>query len=372
LPGGIFNTTFFAIDSGCVFSGVHQYPFVIVVGDTGSVWPGDANDDLVANNMDILALGLGFGATGTTRPFASNAWIGQASPAWMDTIPGPVDLKYVDCTGDGVVDANDTLPIQLNYGLTHTKRHSPLRITGADPALRFVLDVDSANVGDTITASILLGDSLLPGLDVYGAAFSILYDPAAVDSSSFSLAFVPSWLSSGGATLQLTRNHPTVSICDAAQVRTTHNTASGWGIIARASIVLVDNIDGKRNSLDSLNVHFDFSNVRIIGLDGQTIPISVAGDSLMVYQLSVDRPGATHVHPPVVYPVPAHGFIRVIAQGHQIIDLELNDLAGRLVQQWQGNDSELLEEVVDAIPAGIYLLRIHTDQGSYTQKIVLE
>ena len=50
----------------------------VPVMPTDSVWPGDANNDLVANNVDLLAVGVGFGATGPVRPNASNLWIPQA------------------------------------------------------------------------------------------------------------------------------------------------------------------------------------------------------------------------------------------------------------------------------------------------------
>jgi hypothetical protein len=51
---------------------------VIIVGSNGSlVWPGDANSDGVADIIDILPIGIGFGSVGPTRANASLSWIGQ-------------------------------------------------------------------------------------------------------------------------------------------------------------------------------------------------------------------------------------------------------------------------------------------------------
>ncbi|MEL7534936.1 MAG: hypothetical protein AAFN10_26780, partial [Bacteroidota bacterium] len=46
----------------------------IFVTATDSVWPGDANSDGVANNLDLLQLGLGFYYVGSARDSVSNTW----------------------------------------------------------------------------------------------------------------------------------------------------------------------------------------------------------------------------------------------------------------------------------------------------------
>ena len=58
---------------------------VLFQGD--SVWPGDANDDGIANNYDVLTLGLGFTALGPPRQTTSTAWQPHLSYQWNDTLP---------------------------------------------------------------------------------------------------------------------------------------------------------------------------------------------------------------------------------------------------------------------------------------------
>ena len=86
-----------------------------------SVWPGDANYDGVANNFDILNLGVNYGTSGPARTAASNAWTGQVCANWANSSPGGINGKHCDCDGNDTVDVADTIPIYLNYGLMHPR-----------------------------------------------------------------------------------------------------------------------------------------------------------------------------------------------------------------------------------------------------------
>ncbi|MFM2048064.1 MAG: hypothetical protein RI955_612, partial [Bacteroidota bacterium] len=86
------------------------------------VWPGDANSDLVADNLDIFPIGLLNGTTGPVRNNASLIWIDQPATTFGTTASGfTVDAKHADCNGDGIIDGNDTTAILQNYGSTHLR-----------------------------------------------------------------------------------------------------------------------------------------------------------------------------------------------------------------------------------------------------------
>src|SRR5690606_19973937 len=59
---------------------------IVVLSYNSLVWPGDANDDLIANNLDLLPIGLYYGASELQRDSVSNLWIGHASLYWTDTL----------------------------------------------------------------------------------------------------------------------------------------------------------------------------------------------------------------------------------------------------------------------------------------------
>lgn len=83
------------------------------------IWPGDADNNGMVDNTDILALGLGYGQTGPQRNNSTIFWNAQYCDQWNDSLPTGVNLKFTDCNGDGVIEVNDTLAISENYNLTH-------------------------------------------------------------------------------------------------------------------------------------------------------------------------------------------------------------------------------------------------------------
>ncbi|MCG4880637.1 hypothetical protein L0P06_11240, partial [Amedibacillus dolichus] len=50
------------------------------------VWPGDANSDGVADNTDVLELGLHYTQTGPARATVSNNWQSYYATNWTGTI----------------------------------------------------------------------------------------------------------------------------------------------------------------------------------------------------------------------------------------------------------------------------------------------
>lgn len=369
---GTYQTTFALLDTACNPMSMYLQHLTVVIADTGHVWPGDANNDLTADFLDLFPIGLAYANTGPARSAQDNLWYGHTASAWNDTLLGPLDKKYVDSDGSGTIDDDDTLAITLNYGLVHTKGRIAARGSGADPALVFDVLQDSAEVGDTVTAAIYLGDAFIPANNVYGIGFQIAYDPAAIDSSTFQLVFQPSWIGDASNTLSIVHNDPVQALCDGAQVRKTHTAVSGMGQIATATFIIIDNIDGKRAQLDSILGQFFFTQAYLIGLDGNALPINPLGDSLMVYQLSVDRPGPGLVDAPTLYPVPSSGLIQVKAPGHELATLEVLDLSGRLLARYDGQGLDRLRLDLGDLPSGTYFLNIHSNMGRFTRRLVLQ
>lgn len=78
------------------------------------VWPGDANNDGIVNQTDILPIGLFWGSSGPARSGGSDVWESQLCNFWMPKI-----VTYVDCDGSGVIDGNDVSVIVANWRKTH-------------------------------------------------------------------------------------------------------------------------------------------------------------------------------------------------------------------------------------------------------------
>jgi hypothetical protein len=358
-------------DSTCMTDVVLPHYITIVVGDTGKVWPGDANNDLIANNMDLLSLGLAFGSNGPVRPSASNNWVGQASLPWLDTIPGGTDKKYQDCNGDGTVNADDTLAITLNYGLTHTKGNIPAaRGQATDPPLQLIIPQDSAYVGDTIEAMIILGDANVPANNVYGIAFTLNYDATLIDSTTFRIEFSPSWLGNGSNSLDIDHNDYTLAACDGAQVRTDHQNTSGMGQIATAHFIIIDNIDGKQQLLTTKMLNFFFSDIVLIRENGEMVAVDPQADSVLVWELSTEfDQGIAPSQNLLVYPNPATDLLTLQSPGSPIREIEIWNLQGQMIGQMQGLDREKVSLPTDRLQAGVYFLKVHNEHGVHTRKL---
>ena len=84
------------------------------------MFPGDANNDGVANQYDILPVGVAYGMEGFPRPGASPIWQPQFQPfAWPQNLPvSGVNLAFVDSDGNGLIDSLDIDAIAFNFAST--------------------------------------------------------------------------------------------------------------------------------------------------------------------------------------------------------------------------------------------------------------
>jgi len=82
--------------------------------ETGpGVYPGDANNDGVVNEVDVLPLGVFWMMTGPDRP-GGTEWRIQPAEVWTD-----LAATYADCNGDSTVNMQDLLVVAINWGNTH-------------------------------------------------------------------------------------------------------------------------------------------------------------------------------------------------------------------------------------------------------------
>ncbi|MEX0811408.1 MAG: T9SS type A sorting domain-containing protein [Chitinophagales bacterium] len=353
--------------------GLRDYWVVKLSPDTGVVaqdlvWPGDANDDGVANVYDILPIAVGYNTAGLVRANASSNWVGQASSDWADTFSIGVNYKHADCDGNGIIDLFDVQPIGMNYGLTHAKSSgSPQQALNPDLFLNF--QKDSFQLGETVQGTIQLGTMSNPIDDIYGIAFSIAYDASIIDSNSFQVDFSNSWLAPIDSSVFLYKDIYSASKVDMGIARIDHNNKTGYGALAIVSFVLQDNIDGKNDLAATLNLNFD--NVVAIAADESELNISSAGDSLFVQNKSVGiAPNFEGQFGLEVYPNPTRG--QLIVEWHENNDLEtikLFDSTGKIISQ--NNISGELKTTLDTqnLPAGIYLLEIAGKNSRSMRKV---
>ena len=327
------------------------------------VWPGDANNDLIANNVDILSLGLLFGASGPARPGASLDWQAQGAPHWGLDLPGSggLDAAFSDTDGDGVIGAADTLAIALNYGLTHNK-HQGISQTG--PLLYF--DTTGLSlpvpVGSQVTLPVMLGTPDAPADSSYGLAFTIAYEPELVDSASAALSAPVSWL--GSNLLTFARDFYADGALPAAITRTDQLMVPGAGQVAQFTFVMIDDI-ARLSGEDTLDL--DFGDIILVDARGQPIPVQRLPARIPVTENTnhLDTGAAPAFR---IYPNPSTGPLTVSGQTGQAVTVTLLDLRGRALRPPQAGHLPLHLNWA-AYPAGSYLIQVDSRLGRQVELV---
>jgi len=364
VPGNTTNNPTFGLLSGTSYTctvgdanGCTSTSTGILMTDSCDyVWPGDANDDAVADNVDILDIGIANGATGTTRPNASLTWIGQPSTPWGQTLLSGTDYKWVDFDGDGTISLVDTQAVVLNYGQTHTNRVLPPDYNASVPDLRIAFAQDSIAAGSTGTITLSLGDAVLPASNIYGIAFRLNYDPAQISTASIGMQSGTTWFGTIGGNAMQVVLHPSSSngFVDVALTRVDQQNVSGNGTI------------GTGNATD---VPVTISNVTVVNNSGASQSVNVIGDTLTV----ADPPLITtldEINNPTdhVYPTQSSDVINVNVSGTRGV-VNIMDLSGRMISTSNVNTGRNTINV-NELPAGNYFLQILHDNGAATSHMI--
>lgn len=327
------------------------------------VYPGDANHDQIANNWDLLPVGIHFNQTGPSRQNASNTWIGQQATDWNLQQANGRDVKHADCNGDGIINWSDTVAINLNYGLTHNSWRGTA--TGGSASIRFSMPTTNLNPGDTVRIPIELGTMDTLALGVYGIAFSVNYNMLVVDSASTMVDYSNSWL--GGKNtdmLTLHKNFHSQGQLDMALVRNNHQNRSGFGTIADLIVVISDDLSKRE-----LPFILEFSKIRAVDSVGQEIEIkAVAGVATIETDptLSIMETFAPRLQ---VYPNPAGEQIMLAHDHYTFHSVSLISITGQQISLWEGRQTNHLTLSIPPARPGIYILLVDMKEGRKTVKV---
>ncbi|HWB63364.1 MAG TPA: T9SS type A sorting domain-containing protein [Chitinophagales bacterium] len=333
------------------------------------VWPGDANYDGMVDNNDLLSVGQGYGAVGYQRLTPTINWLPQYCQNWPDTVPGGVNDKHVDCNGDGVINADDTTAILLNYSHTHPRSGGQRPWRNGIPALSVKLLPDTLSDGDLATAYLSLGDSANIASNIYGLAFIFHYDPIAVDSSTVAMEVPYSWLCSSSDHINIAKQFPIQGQVQAAITRIDHATRTGDGNIATVTMrITTGNINGK---LDYYSLRCYISDLVAVDNHGRVIDLNEGTDSTAVsYVPTAIKQVQNNDAGIYVFPNPATDQLTIDSKLRGEGQLEITDLLGQLVMKI--NFVNLQRNTIDikSLNPGTYLLQIQSGASVYRVKFV--
>jgi hypothetical protein len=361
---GVYMVTYKAINLSTPDTAV----IVEFINNNSDVYPGDTDGDGVANNMDVLNLGIGFANVGPPRAGASLSWVPQPASDWSMSFITGLDYKHADCDGDGAIDFPDTLAIVQNYGQSHVMRVGDLDqvASPSDPTLR--IDFPSGNypAGSHVTVPVTLGTSVVPANNIYGIAFTVNYPANAIDASNVGVSFNGSMFGSVGTNaVAIRKNFPSAAGIDIAISSTTHMNMSGFGTVCDLEVITIDNVSGKLFSTSQ--GYLKFTNVRLIDKDGNELPFNTQKDTITFSGTSgVIEHSLDNIN---VYPNPAKEFIQLTCDV-SFEEVQLVNILGEVVFSSTVNAKEIRIST-ESITNGVYMLRIGSGTHVSTRRIVI-
>ena len=330
-------------------------------------WPGDTDTDGIADNNDLLNIGLGYGQTGPARANAGIQWAAQPFSPWAASAPTGENYAHSDTDGNGIINDNDTLAIVQNYGLMHLKRDGSEGGPG-DPDFLILPAIDSALIGDTLALPIVLGTTATPADSIYGLAFTIQYDSELIDSASAGVTLTSSWLGTPGTDLlSVQKDSYAEGELDVAITRTDQMDRMGAGTIALFNIVMIDDLAGKNGAKEE--VHFNISDVTVIDQNGDLKPVYNQSSSILLTDQtsSLERPSFKVLS---VMPNPSTGELNLVLPQSREYEITVIDSRGR----------EMLRKAVfgqfprlslNGYPEGVYLINVMSGNSRWSGKILL-
>ncbi len=346
---GVFNLT-------PVFPGWLGYNmFVHKLIGTNTVWPGDANHDNVADNNDFLPIGVFYGATGSPRATINNSWLEYAATDWNTLQGNGADIKHADCNGDGMIDANDTLAINLNFALTHAfvPANNELRISTSD--LHLVTVSGTYLSGSVVDVEVWLGDASAPLFNGYGIAFDLSYDASLVQPGTESLTYPISWLGNPGTdVLRIGKVDASANTAFGATTRIVHTNASGYGKIANFKFQLKSSIPANTPMI------FSISGYAANDSAGSPIFFNTPKDTILINSTSAvnELNKDSQIS---VYPNPTSGSFSVFTS-EMISDgtIEVYNIIGALVLNAKMEGRQSIIDLKD-LANGIYFVKMTGD-----------
>jgi hypothetical protein len=331
-----------------------------VVNCADSVWPGDANNDLITNYLDALYVALYNGASGYSRPNASINYTSQFCLDWAVTGINNLNLKHVDCNGDGSVNPSDIAAIQQNYNQQHLKdAFVPKEKVSSLPDLYFDTTGIQFLPNTPIMIPVKLGTQAYPMNDIIGLGGEIkifgmpMVTPLHIDHS------YQTWIgyySSINFERALGNYHT-----DFVHCRYDHFPRSGYGTIGHLFIDIPASAAG-----DTATLYFD--NVVIIDSAGNVLTNYNVLPTTFVVKDPLDIKGIRSIiNEAAVIPNPSTTQAELLLQLNENTKLLLTvtDMAGRKIWKTDQGLSRGAHRIdlPHNLSAGVYQIVLYDQSG---------
>ena len=352
--------------------------FLMAQAMDGQVLPGDANNDGVVNNLDILYIGYAYGNLGPARADTST----DPSPQevaifWEQTFPDSLNFAFADANGDGFIDTEDLLTVIENYGQSTeriTNTNIPDGIQGIHPPMTF----DPTNLVVPLTANskvtlpILLGSEDFPIPNYTGLAFTLEFDTTAIQEINIEIE--NSWINpDNNAFVYPFINPEQPNRLEIATTRFGPDIIDGSGVIGNLAIVIEDNLIDLLPRRDSAKTVIKLKDILLVDHAFNKIPVAADSVQFMVYHPRLITSITPHWAEGLnVYPTIITNQLAITSPIH-FYRIQLLDASGRLIdqRQFEGGTKTFHWSGIKSQP-GHYFLRLTTERGALSRKIIIK
>lgn len=339
------------------------------------VYPGDANNNGIDNDFDVLEMGLNYGNTAATRSIVGDQWFPHEPPV-------PATNAYIDANGDNVVDSLDFVVNTENWQETHSLYTGTQEGTdqiGTDLFFERLYAVGPFLLFDTIVPTyreavldIHLGDNLQPITDLYGITFRVSYDDNIfwlMDNGSSTLRTeLNPWLGDDGASIYSRQiNAPGKSHSVTTRLDQTNYTGSG-----KMGRVVLKVKPTAPVSVISTPTEVCFEDFKAIRADGSTISIGAECVTILYQNLNFNSINKiSNVAPTItIYPNPANYQLNIDLGTERAKSIQLFNLLGEEVRMIE-NVSGVVEMPKNNLAQGMYTVVVHFENGTHSSHKVL-
>jgi len=341
---------------------------------TNCVYPGDANNNGIDNDFDVLEMGLNYSAAAATRSVVGDQWFPHEPPV-------PTTNAYIDANGDSVVDSLDFMVNAENWQETHplyTGIPEGTNVAGTDLTFErfylpfpFSLDTIVETYGRAIL-DINLGDSLQTITDLYGVTFRVRYDNAIFDLMDASNQFYTSefnpWLGDDGAEIY-SRQINELGKIHYVTTRLDQTNYTGGGKMGQIVLRVKPTAPV---SIDSTPTQVCFEDFKAIRADGSTISIGAECITVLYKNLnfnSIDK--ITKVTPEInIYPNPTNYQLNIDLGEERAKAIQLFNVLGEEVKSIKAA-SGIVEMPKGNLAQGMYMVVVHFENGTRSSHKVL-
>ncbi len=334
------------------------------------VWPGDYNNDGIANMLDILQLGRTIGEFGIARTAPSIDWYGQFANEWgKSTFGSNLDFKHADADGNGEVNEDDLDGLDKSYNLTHTVHPEINPFEKTYPIILEETSTGPYSIGDLVTYDLMLGESGNEAINMYGFTWSFGYNNALVDANSIDIDFDEnSWLytNNNSPVLSLTKNLELLERVDVGVTRTNGYSVSGQGKVATVSFIIEDDIE---TQFASRFLPVDVSVNNIIGQNdnGQYFQLPDYKTQFILDTGGTDD--LTTNEDLILFPNPTEQFLTIHLNGDELMtNVTVYSITGIEMFSIDNVQWERAELDVSKYAQGMYIVKSQISDGSVLQK----